>query len=77
MLRMSFYGARDATANWQELVVQEMEKIDFKRGVCNPCTYHDTLNVTSMPWCTEMTSAVSGKGKTLNGFESISTNDSA
>lgn len=40
MLRMSLYGTKDAATNWQELAAQEMEKIGFKRGVCDPCTYH-------------------------------------
>ena len=37
---MSLYGTRDAAMNWQKLVSTEMEKIGFKRGTYNPCTYH-------------------------------------
>ena len=39
-LQMRLYGTKDAATNWQELVAEKMEKIGFKRGVYNPCTYY-------------------------------------
>ena len=38
-LRMSLYGTRDASTNWQEEVAREMNKWGFKRGRYNPCLY--------------------------------------
>ena len=38
-LRMSLYGTRDASTNWQEEVAREMNKRGFKRGRYNPCLY--------------------------------------
>ena len=38
-LRMSLYGTRDASMNWQEEVAKEMRKLGFTRGRYNPCLY--------------------------------------
>ena len=38
-LRMSLYGTRDASYNWQEEVAREMRKWGFRRGKYNPCLY--------------------------------------
>ena len=38
-LRMSLYGTRDASTNWQEEVAREMKKLGFTRGRYNPCLY--------------------------------------
>ena len=39
-LRVGLYGTRDAAMNWQEEVAQEMVRLGFKRGTCNPCLYY-------------------------------------
>ena len=38
-LRMSLYGTRDASYNWQEEVAKEMEGWGFRQGKYNPCLY--------------------------------------
>ena len=38
-LRMSLYGTRDASTNWQEEVAKEMRGWGFSRGRYNPCLY--------------------------------------
>lgn len=38
-LRMSLYGTRDASTNWQEEVAREMSEWGFRRGRYNPCLY--------------------------------------
>lgn len=49
VLRISLYGTRDAATNWQEPVTQQMERIGFKRGVYNPCTYqHPGRQINAM-----------------------------
>ena len=45
-LRMSLYGTRDASTNWQEEVAKEMRKWGFMRGRYNPCLYfHESRNL--------------------------------
>ena len=38
-LRMSLYGTRDASPNWQQEVAKEMRGWGFSRGTYNPCLY--------------------------------------